>query len=156
MTETRIRPARTEEAAMLTALTVRSKAYWGYSDDFMTKFAALMQVRPETIVSDVVMVMEDYDGIIGYYSLEEPHGDSITLENLFMEPARIGKGYGRDLLRHALATAKARGYKTVLLESEPNAEGFYQKMGAVRYGERESTSTPGRFLPLMKFDLTTI
>ena len=38
-------------------------------------------------------------------------------------------------------------------ESDPNAEAFYLAMGAVRTGSVESTITPGRFLPLMRFSL---
>jgi hypothetical protein len=31
----RIRPARPDEATDLSALAMRSKAYWGYDDDFL-------------------------------------------------------------------------------------------------------------------------
>ena len=39
------------------------------------------------------------------------------------------------------------------IQSDPYAEGFYLAMGAVRVGELESTVTPGRMLPLLRFDL---
>jgi hypothetical protein len=35
-----IRPARGDEAAAITALGLRSKAHWGYDDDFMARCAA--------------------------------------------------------------------------------------------------------------------
>jgi hypothetical protein len=38
-------------------------------------------------------------------------------------------------------------------QSDPQAEGFYLAMGARRAGASESTVTPGRMLPLMRFQL---
>jgi hypothetical protein len=38
----------------------------------------------------------------------------------------------------------------VRIQSEPNAEGFYVKMGARRIGSVESSVMKGRLLPLME------
>jgi hypothetical protein len=43
------------------------------------------------------------------------------------------------------------GYAQMTWESDPHAEGFYLRMGALRVGEVESTVKPGRFLPKMKY-----
>ena len=44
-----------------------------------------------------------------------------------------------------------------MLEADPNAEGFYAAMGAIRIGERKSPAAqeiePGRTLPLMRVEL---
>jgi hypothetical protein len=52
------------------------------------------------------------------------------------------------LWEHAVASALERGFQTLSLESDPNAEPFYLHMGAERIGEREVT--PGRVLPVMR------
>jgi hypothetical protein len=39
-------------------------------------------------------------------------------------------------------------FETLLIESDPNAEGFYLAMGATRIDERRSAS--GRTLPLLR------
>jgi hypothetical protein len=49
--------------------------------------------------------------------------------------------------------ARAFGSTNLLIVSDPNAEGFYAKMGAVVFGQQESTSRKGRFLPLMCYRL---
>ena len=75
------------------------------------------------------------------------------LDALFVEPAAMGQGVGRRLWQHAVATAATLGYSEIVLQSDPQAEGFYLAMGARRAGESESTVMPGRMLPLMRFRL---
>jgi N-acetylglutamate synthase-like GNAT family acetyltransferase len=122
----------------------------------MTKVVPLLTVRAQAIQENVYMVLEEAGSIVGYYSLEAPQDTSITLENLFIEPAWIGKGCGSALLRHALHKAAEQGYTTVVLESEPNAVGFYRKMGAEQYSQLDSKLVPGLILPLMRFDLGAV
>jgi hypothetical protein len=61
------------------------------------------------------------------------------------------------LWEHALASAEALGYRSLLLGSDPNAEGFYAAMGATRIGERESRVSQRlperRLLPVMRIEL---
>ena len=69
---------------------------------------------------------------MGFYSLKAlatPH--TVELDFLFIEPAGIGMGYGKQLWQHAVDTARLAGFGTLLIEAEPQAEGFYKKMGAV-------------------------
>jgi predicted GNAT family N-acyltransferase len=64
----------------------------------------------------------------------------------------IGSGYGRQLFEHALRTAAQRGMSSLLIESDPHAEGFYLAMGALQIGERALPS--GRALPLLEISTT--
>jgi len=41
----------------------------------------------------------------------------------------------------------------MIIQGDPNAEGFYRAMGAERIGEQESHSIPGRMLPLFSLSL---
>jgi len=75
------------------------------------------------------------------------------LDALFVEPAATGQGVGRCLWRHAVSTAATLGCSEMVWQSDPQAEGFYFAMGAQRAGDAESTVTPGRMLPLMRFRL---
>ena len=89
---------------------------------------------------------------MGFYRLRA-RGDEATLADLFVEPGAIGRGYGRQLWEHAVATARRLGARRLVLQSEPHAEGFYRAMGAERIGEAPSTVFPGRSLPLMRLTL---
>jgi predicted N-acetyltransferase YhbS len=50
-------------------------------------------------------------------------------------PEFLGTGIGRALFDHAVCRAAALGAGVVSVESDPNAEGFYRRMGARRVGE---------------------
>jgi hypothetical protein len=49
--------------------------------------------------------------------------------------------------------ARACGASAMELDAEPNAMGFYRRMGAVRVGVTASTVVPGRELPRMRVPL---
>lgn len=145
----RIRPARPAELAQLSALTVRSKAHWGYDAAFMAAVRDDLTLSPDYLDRTQAFVLEQGGRILGYYGLRD-HPDEAELADLFLDPAAIGRGYGRRLWQHAVATARSRGHRHMRFESDPHAEGFYLAMGARRYGERESALIPGRKLPLMR------
>jgi hypothetical protein len=47
----------------------------------------------------------------------------------------------------------ADGASAMELDAEPNAMGFYQRMGAARVGVTASTVVPGRGIPRMRLPL---
>lgn len=147
-----IRKAEAHEASYLSDLSFRSKAYWGYSDEFMEACRDDLTVSPEYIASSLVYVLEDRETIKGFLGLER-EGDSCLLKDLFIEPEAIGKGYGRALWRYMLVVAKDLGVHKITIHSEPHAENFYLLMGAKRVGEIESTVFQGRTLPLLEIDI---
>ena len=151
-----IRPALPEEAPHLTELVLRSKASWGYDDTFLEAVGQELTITAEDIGNGSVFVL-DVDGVVvGLYALSGEPPDGL-LTDLWLEPDFQGHGLGRRLWEHALASAAALGYGSLVLEADPNAEGFYAAMGAVRIGERESPLAqkvePGRVLPLMRIEL---
>lgn len=83
-------------------------------------------------------------------------GRAAVLDFFYLDPACIGLGYGRLLWRHAVAAARRHGHRRILIPSDPHAEGFYRAKGAHRIGEVPSGSIPGRFLPLMRFDVARL
>ena len=153
----RIRQARVDECNSLTELAMRSKAHWGYSAEFMANVRADLEVRPEKFMPGFhVYVLETEDGVIGFYSLRPESSESVILEDLFIEPERIGQGYGKQLWNHSLAVAESLGFRKITLISDPYAEPFYAKQGAVRVGEIESNALVGRMLPLMEYYLNAL
>ncbi|GIH09747.1 N-acetyltransferase [Rhizocola hellebori] len=144
-----LRAARPGEAAELTELVMRSKAHWGYDEEFLDR------VRPALTVGDHQLpttVVAEYDGreagvatLIG----EPPEGE---LDLLFVDPWAIGLGIGKALFLDSLDRARLRGFTRLLIESDPYAEEFYLHMGAVRIGETVSSAT-GRSLPLLAYEV---
>lgn len=146
-----LRAAEPHEAADITALALRSKAYWGYDREFLDAVRELLVVTPEQVRDDGVVVADRNGSLLGYYRLdgEPPEGE---LADLFVEPDAIGTGLGRRLWVHALTAARERGFHSLKLEADPHAEPFYLHMGARRTGMREVS--PGRWLPVMRVSVT--
>jgi GNAT superfamily N-acetyltransferase len=146
-----IRRARPSEAGVLSELALRSKGHWGYAADFLAACRDDLALSPHDIATSVVYVHDDGDAVVGYYRLL-PRDDGLAeLDALFVEPTAIGQGVGKCLWRHAAATARALGCTEIVLQSDPQAEGFYLAMGAQRAGESESMVISGRRLPLMRY-----
>jgi GNAT superfamily N-acetyltransferase len=153
--ESTVRLAIPVEAVEISSLAMRSKAHWGYSDEFMSA------CREELTYSDAQIDSDNYEfyvceaegRITGFYALELLGSTDAELEALFVEPESIGQGFGRVLIEHAKSRAAALGIRQLIIQGDPNAEAFYEALGGVRDGQRESGSIKGRFLPIFRIDL---
>jgi GNAT superfamily N-acetyltransferase len=147
-----IRRARTADRDALAALAFRSKAHWGYDDAFMERSRDALTPGTTYLANDAVYVAQDDGGApVGFYGFVR-EGLELWLNDLWIEPASIRSGVGRELFAHAVESARAAGDVTFFIESDPNAEGFYLAMGAARAGERVAASS-GRVLPVLRYDL---
>jgi cytidylate kinase/N-acetylglutamate synthase-like GNAT family acetyltransferase len=150
----KIRQARPDECPALTELAMRSKAHWGYDAAFMANVRADLEVIPAKFMPGFhVYILETGNEMIGFYSLRPEDAETVTLEDLFIEPKHIGCGYGKRLWEHSLSVAQSLGFRRVTLISDPYAEPFYARRGAVKIGEIESNALAGRMLPLMEYVL---
>ena len=147
-----IRRALPEEAGSLSALAFRSKAHWGYSDEFMRACRSELTLSPDDIETHPTFVVESHGEAIGFYTLERLSDDEVE-GYLFVEPAAIGCGHGRRLIDHAKSQAVGLGFCTMIIQGDPHAEKFYRMAGGEQTGLRESASIPGRDLPLFRIDL---
>lgn len=150
-----IREARPDEARYLSALALRSKAHWGYPKSFMDSCKSELTVEPARIDSDQYhcFVATVDGGTAGFYALERLPDGEYELEALFVEPARIGTGVGRELIEHAKRTVSRLGATRLVIQGDPHAADFYRAAGARQIGHRESGSIPGRYLPLFEITL---
>ncbi len=133
----------------LTAITKRSKAHWGYSREQIEAWDALLTITPEYIIKNETWKLVSGNEMIGYYSLIKTDPKTLKLDNLFILPEFIGKGFGKQLMHDLFEKAISNNYTAIILHADPNAESFYSKFGFVIIGQIE-TSVPGRSLPEMK------
>ena len=148
-----IRGARPDEAQALSELALRSKAHWGYPTEWLDLFRVDLTVTPEEIATATVLVAE-VDGRPAGFTMVDGTPPEGTLEHLWVDPPAIGTGVGRLLWTKALDAARAAGFGSLLIGSDPHAEGFYRAMGAERIGETTSSSIPGRMIPLLRAALS--
>jgi len=151
----KIRKAQTHEVGALSQLAIESKAYWGYSTDFLKACAEELTISVADMVSSrfIYMLCESDTEIIGFYAIERLSRDKAELDALFVKPSHIGTGAGKKLITHAIDQARKMRCTTFAIQSDPHAEKFYLAMGAVVVGEQESKSVSGRYLPMMSYAL---
>jgi N-acetylglutamate synthase-like GNAT family acetyltransferase len=148
----RIEKANTTDTEILTQITKKSKAYWGYSAEQIQKWEVSLTISQDYIREHDVFKLVKDNVIIGYYSYLFEDGKNVKMDNLFILPEYIGKGFGKYLFLDFLNRMKEAEIQTIQLDSEPNAEGFYSKMGFVKIGAFE-TSIKDRFMPVMEMKL---
>ncbi len=149
-----IRPARPDEALLLTDLAIRSKAAWGYETAMVDAFRDELTVDPDSVADWHIHVAERGDALAGFYALSvQPEGRAGEIEMMFVDPDRLRRGIGRALWRHMMKTAVSLGLRKIVIDADPYAESFYRAMGARRTGESPSGSIPGRMLPRLEMDL---
>jgi GNAT superfamily N-acetyltransferase len=148
-----IRRAVASEAVLLTELARRSKAYWGYSAEFMRSCQQELTYYPEQIERGAVFVGEADSAVGGFYAATCTSPLEYELEALFVEPGLIGRGLGRALLEHGKSTVRSLGGECLVIQGDPHAEGFYRALGGERIGTRESASIPGRYLPVFRISV---
>lgn len=148
-----IRRVNSEEAKVLTQIALSAKRHWGYPERWMEIWTPQLTFTTEYFEENKSWVAVDSEKTIAFYTLQDKNGIA-WLENLWVLPEYIGKGVGKELFLHALNLARQRGYKTLQLEAEPNAMGFYEKMGMEKIGERRSEiEGQPRILPVMEMAL---
>lgn len=148
-----IRCALPADADILTRIAIAAKRHWGYPERWMEIWTPHLTFSPQYFDENESWVAEA-DGIsAAFYTLQERDG-AAWLENLWVLPAYIGKGIGRRLFLHASACSRASGHLILRLEADPNALGFYEKMGMRKIGGRlsEIEGQP-RILPVMEISI---
>jgi N-acetylglutamate synthase-like GNAT family acetyltransferase len=130
----RIRRASIDDASALTRIAHDAKRYWGYPEHWIKHWQDELTISSDFVSDNEVYVLASDDELRGFYALVV-RNDKAELEHLWVAPKFIGTGAGKELFLHAMKRAGARDVSEVQISSDPNAEGFYQKMGAYSIGE---------------------
>ncbi|PEA29678.1 GNAT family N-acetyltransferase [Bacillus toyonensis] len=145
-----IREAALAEADELSELALHSKATWNYSEEFILSCKADLTITEEYIKYNFVYVLEKNNMKIGFFSFLRNEN---ALDFLYIHPRYKGKGYGKILWKFVIEKANELGIKRFTIDSDPNAKGYYLKMGAKLIGETPLTVCKNRFLPLLQYDV---
>ena len=150
-----IRRATPEEAAALTQIALDAKRYWGYPEHWIQHWESDLAVSSDFIREHHVYVAEDDGEIRGFYALCVSDNKA-ELEHMWVTPNSIGTGVGKELFLDAMERAAALNVDAVELSADPNAAGFYSRMGATQIGETDSIiDGQVRKLPRMTIEPST-
>ena len=115
-----------------------------------------LTITPDYIETHTVLVAgaaSQSESVIGMCALED-HEDHWELAHLWVDPRAHGLGAGRALVSRALAiAARSRPGSVVRVEADPNAAGFYQRLGAREVGAVPAPmdGDQARTLPVFEF-----
>ena len=143
--------ARPEDAEALTAIAHAAKRHWGYPERWIESWRDILTMRPEFIGANIAYCAMEAGSPAGFYVLTTER-DGLHLDHLWILPPAMRRGIGRALFTHAVEQAAVAGFDAIKIEADPNAEGFYQRMGAKRVGTNisEIEGNP-RELPLLEY-----
>ena len=149
----KIVPATSADAVCLTEIAFAAKRHWGYPERWIQSWRDILTMRPEFIGANVAYSAIEDGRAVGFYLLTTEN-DGMHLDHLWILPSAMGRGIGRALFEHAVEQGKRLGFQTIKIEADPNAEGFYQRMGARRVGT-QITEIEGerRELPLLVYQM---
>lgn len=151
-----LRAASFAEADALTELCLRSKAVWGYDEEFLRACRSELTITPWKMRESFFQVAIAEGELAGVAQLSLKESSAAELEALFVEPRLQGLGTGRALFQWAISICRDHGRRTLLIESDPGAASFYKRMGAKETGVVPSGSIPGRMIPRFEFDVPDV
>jgi N-acetylglutamate synthase-like GNAT family acetyltransferase len=129
-----IRRATVDDTATLTNIAHDAKRYWGYPEHWIKHWQDELTISNDFVSENEVYLLACEDEVRGFYALVV-RNDKAELEHLWVARQHIGTGVGKELFIHAMQRAAGRNVSEVQISADPNAEGFYKKMGAHRIGE---------------------
>ena len=145
-----IRRALPSEAAELTLLAHAAKRHWGYSEEWMKAWQTQLTLTPEFISGNEVFVAVIDEHVAGCCALVVSE-EIAELEHMWIDPQHLRKGVGRGLFEHVARRAAQLGFNALELSADPNAQQFYERMGAKRIGDVPAdVAGQPRVLPRMR------
>jgi GNAT superfamily N-acetyltransferase len=126
-----IHRAKPEDALALTEIAFAAKRHWRYPEKWIQRWKDVLTIQPEFIARNETYIAFLDGQTVGFYALVNKK-ERASLEHLWVLPSAMRQGIGRALFSHAVQQVKALDIEAIEIESDPNAEKFYQQMGARR------------------------
>jgi len=134
-------------------LGIESKATWGYPPGQMVVFREELTFDSNNLHSfTVAEVAMECDRLVGYYTLRRHADGSLELDHMFVAADRLRRGIGATMLQRAILKARELGATSLMLIADPSASGFYERFGAIKTGDHQS-SIPDRTIPIYEIEL---
>jgi GNAT superfamily N-acetyltransferase len=141
------------QAETLTQIAFAAKRHWGYPERWIQFWSPILTIPPEFIEQNETYVAFLDDVPVGFcaISIEDKKA---SVEHLWVLPDHMDKGIGAELFKHMLSKCREMRVRVLEIESDPNAQGFYERMGAKKVAEvvGEVDGQP-RILPLLEINL---
>ena len=143
------RDAISSDHKQLTLLAHKAKSHWGYPPEWLLRWQEDLTFTPDYIETHWVRIAMIKGQSVGVIVLEfDPNTRMAEIGHLWIEPEYMGYGIGRQLVQEALNHMENLSCKSLEVISDPNALGFYEKMGG-KLVRMHPSWPPGRELPVL-------
>ncbi|MDP4708658.1 MAG: GNAT family N-acetyltransferase [Rickettsiaceae bacterium] len=145
------RLAKHSEIKKLDALMRQSLSVWGYSEEALDMLMDKLSITTEMISKSIVYVAELKNEIKGFWCVEPIEG--LGEDRFYIDPTFIKTGIGTLLWDKMLAELRGKGINYFTFVSDANAQGFYEKKGAIKIGAQPSVLIGENDVPIMRYYL---
>jgi GNAT superfamily N-acetyltransferase len=143
-----IRDARAAEQRSLTELQLRASLHWDAYREQLLAHPDVVELPLDQIEDGLVRVAELGGEVVGFAVLLRSAQGACELDGLFVEPGHMGAGVGRALVEDSMRIARERGASRIEVVANPEAVGFYERVGFTGAAE-----VPTRFGPARRMHL---
>lgn len=144
-----LRQAKHEDCRALSGIAMAAKSHWSYPEGWLRLWEEELTVRSEHIDQYFIRLAEHTGKIVGFIALSYEETEA-EIEHLWVLPQFMAQGIGRLLFQSALGFCESEGVRSITVVSDPNASGFYQRMGCEPVGYQPSRPA-GRKLPVFRY-----
>lgn len=156
------RNALTNDAERLTEIAFAAKRTWNYPEEYFAIWRGELTISEMYINENVVLVAEEDELLVGFVTLVHVPEDvqfgnvkveaAYWMDHLFVDPNFQHRGIGSNLVDVIKQFCRNQGIESLMIFVDPNAIGFYEKVGA-RFDKSSPSSIVGREIPVYRLDI---
>jgi GNAT superfamily N-acetyltransferase len=111
-----------------------------------------LEVTEEFILENIVVKAFSDNQFIGFFVLVDLGKNTWDLDAFWIVVSEIRKGYGKEMFQYVLEVLKNRKAEKLEVVSDPNANGFYEKMGG-KWIRKFPSKPEGRELDVYEYNV---
>jgi len=139
------RSARESDLGTIEAVVRAAAMVWDEDRPFLEAHPDAIEVPVELVKRGQVRVAVQSEAVVGFSSYVISDATTWEVEDLFVRPDLMRQGIGRRLVDDMVASAVRAGCNRLEVTANPQALGFYEKLGFVAVGV-----VPTRFRPAIR------
>lgn len=143
-----------EDGNKLTEIAFSAKRHWGYPEEWIELWTDELTISAQYIKNHFVFkaIDESQHSIVGFCAIEHHRQEKkLEIAHAWVLPSYIGKNIGSQLINYALKKLESLPFNRITVVADPNARGFYEKLGFRFIREIESIPK-GRLLPVLEIE----
>jgi N-acetylglutamate synthase-like GNAT family acetyltransferase len=155
--KTKIEHAIPKDADTLTQIAFAAKSFWGYPEEYLKLWQNDLIITADYIQENTVLkAVNEKEETLGFGAIEFSTAfNAHEIGHMWVHPKYMGNGLGHLLINALINHAQEIGITQLYSVSDPNAQGFYEKMG-FKLKSQQASLPKGRYLPVLVLETRKI